>query len=70
MKIAPIIRALHVRRRQGSLLNFRLAHTGQHYDARMSGDLFAELGVPNPDVKLRGWKGDSGRAGGGDHDPV
>jgi hypothetical protein len=29
-----------------------LIHTGQHYDARMSGVFFADLGLPEPDVNL------------------
>ncbi len=52
MKIAPIIRALEARRAQGSHLRYRLVHTGQHYDQRMSGDFFAQLGIPAPHVNL------------------
>lgn len=52
MKIAPIIRALQLRRDSGSCLRYRLIHTGQHYDARMSGDFFAQLGIPEPDLNL------------------
>lgn len=52
MKIAPIIRALEVRKARGEALNYRLVHTGQHYDARMSGDFFEQLGIPKPDVNL------------------
>lgn len=52
MKIAPIIRALQLHQALGSSLRYRLIHTGQHYDARMSGDFFAQLGLPQPDVNL------------------
>lgn len=31
----------------------RVIHTGQHYDPAMSGVFFAELGLPEPDVRLR-----------------
>ena len=52
MKIAPIIRALERRKAEGGPLRYRLVHTGQHYDARMSGDFFVQLGIPTPDVNL------------------
>lgn len=52
MKIAPIIRAIEARRGAGSRLGYRLVHTGQHYDQRMSGDFFAQLGIPQPHVNL------------------
>jgi UDP-N-acetylglucosamine 2-epimerase (non-hydrolysing) len=52
MKIAPIIRAIETRQRSGSQLQYRLVHTGQHYDPRMSGDFFTQLGIPEPHVNL------------------
>lgn len=52
MKIAPIIRSLDKQRERGGLLTYRLVHTGQHYDARMSGDFFVQLGIPAPNVNL------------------
>ena len=52
MKIAPIIKALQSREARGGPLRYRLVHTGQHYDARMSGDFFTQLGIPEPDVNL------------------
>jgi UDP-N-acetylglucosamine 2-epimerase (non-hydrolysing) len=52
MKIAPIIRAIDARRKEGSRLRWRLVHTGQHYDARMSADFFEQLNIPQPDVNL------------------
>lgn len=52
MKIAPIIRALEGRRAVGGPLRYRLVHTGQHYDSKMSGDFFEQLGIPEPQVNL------------------
>ncbi|MBX9758774.1 MAG: UDP-N-acetylglucosamine 2-epimerase (non-hydrolyzing) [Beijerinckiaceae bacterium] len=52
MKVAPIIAALRRREAEGGLLRFRLVHTGQHYDASMSGDFFTQLGIPQPDENL------------------
>ena len=52
MKIAPIIRALKARREAGADLQYRLVHTGQHYDVSMSGTFFEQLGIPEPDVNL------------------
>lgn len=52
MKIAPIIHALSSDDKARSSLRYRLVHTGQHYDARMSGDFFTQLGIPQPDVNL------------------
>lgn len=52
MKIAPIIRAIESRRAAGGPLGYRLIHTGQHYDAKMSDDFFKQLGIPQPHVNL------------------
>ncbi len=52
MKIAPIIHALEKRKAAGGHLRYRLVHTGQHYDAKMSGDFFTQLNIPAPDVNL------------------
>lgn len=52
MKIAPIIHELDNRRQQGGLLRYRLVHTGQHYDERMSDAFFEQLGIPKPNVNL------------------
>lgn len=52
MKISPIIRALEDRKQKGGMLTYRLVHTGQHYDERMSGDFFAQLNIPKPYVNL------------------
>jgi UDP-N-acetylglucosamine 2-epimerase (non-hydrolysing) len=52
MKIAPIIHAIHRLPNHESRLPYRLIHTGQHYDASMSGAFFEQLGIPNPHVNL------------------
>lgn len=57
MKIAPIIKALEARKAEGGHLRYRLVHTGQHYDARMSGDFFKQLGIPEPDLNLESGSG-------------
>ncbi|MCK0132254.1 UDP-N-acetylglucosamine 2-epimerase (non-hydrolyzing) [Flavobacteriaceae bacterium F08102] len=49
MKIAPIIEAL---KPVQDKIQYRLIHTGQHYDKKMSGSFFEELGIPDPDVNL------------------
>ncbi|MGQ0558023.1 MAG: non-hydrolyzing UDP-N-acetylglucosamine 2-epimerase [Sphingosinicella sp.] len=48
MKVAPLWHALAVSDDFEPLL----VHTGQHYDDNMSGDFFADLGLPGPDFHL------------------
>ncbi len=57
MKIAPIIREIERVKANGLLLNFRLVHTGQHYDRNMSGSFFDDLGIPEPHVNLNAGSG-------------
>ena len=52
MKIAPIIRAIKDKQKNNGCLRYRLVHTGQHYDSRMSGDFFSQLGIPEPEINL------------------
>jgi UDP-N-acetylglucosamine 2-epimerase (non-hydrolysing) len=52
MKIAPIIRAIEKAKSEGSNFSYRLVHTGQHYDQKLSEVFFEELGIPQPDVNL------------------
>ena len=52
MKIAPIIRAIQDQLKNKEFLDFRLIHTGQHYDAKLSATFFDQLGIPEPKVNL------------------
>lgn len=52
MKIAPIINAIEDKKRIGTNIDYRLIHTGQHYDRNMSDRFFEELGIPEPDANL------------------
>ncbi len=52
MKVASIIGALRMAQSRGSILRYRLVHTGQHYDKEMSGSFFEQLGIPEPDINL------------------
>ena len=49
MKMAPILRAFAAHR---PAIRSLLVHTGQHYDAAMSDQLFTDLELPAPDVNL------------------
>jgi UDP-N-acetylglucosamine 2-epimerase (non-hydrolysing) len=54
MKVAPLIRRIRAGDwgKNGVGLEYRLVHTGQHYDEKMSGVFFQELGIPAPDINL------------------
>lgn len=52
MKIAPITHAIQKSKMEGNDIDFRLIHTGQHYDKKMSGDFFEQLEIPEPDNNL------------------
>ncbi len=55
MKIAPIIHAIiqfNSTSPDQKKIHFRLVHTGQHYDRKMSETFFEELNIPQPDVNL------------------
>ncbi len=56
MKIAPIIRAISDLQK---VFNYKIIHTGQHYDREMSDVFFEELEIPKPDYYLE--------CGGGSH---
>src|SRR6476661_1677696 len=48
VKAAPVLRALACY----DGIQQVLVHTGQHYDANMSGIFFEQLGLPQPDFNL------------------
>jgi len=50
MKIAPIIHEIEARK--GIDLQYRLIHTGQHYDKKMSESFFDQLNIPKPSINL------------------
>jgi UDP-N-acetylglucosamine 2-epimerase (non-hydrolysing) len=52
IKIAAIIHAIEKQNRVEKNISYRLVHTGQHYDAKMSDTFFAELNIPHPDTNL------------------
>lgn len=53
MKIGPIIHAIHKYNESASLpIEYRLIHTGQHYDKAMSESFFQQLNIPEPHLNL------------------
>ena len=52
MKIAPIIDAIETQQKAGVDIHYRLIHTGQHYDKKMSADFFEQLNIPAPHHNL------------------
>lgn len=52
MKIAPIIAAIEKHNQQNKNIDYRLVHTGQHYDKNMSDNFFVQLGIPQPHSNL------------------
>jgi len=52
MKIAPIIHAIQKAKQENFDIDYRLVHTGQHYDKNMSDSFFEQLEIPEPHVNL------------------
>ena len=52
MKIAPIIEAISHKKKEGFNIEYRLVHTGQHYDKNLSDTFFEQLSIPFPDINL------------------
>lgn len=59
VKLAPVIHEMQRQIKNGAKLQYRLIHTGQHYDKNMSDIFFEELDLPAPDVCLSVEPGDS-----------
>lgn len=53
MKIGPIIHEIEAYNRSApESIQYRLIHTGQHYDQAMSASFFEQLRIPEPDINL------------------
>jgi len=57
IKIAPLTKAIDLYKSQGAAIEYRLIHTGQHYDDAMSQSFFRDLGIPKPHSNLKGGSG-------------
>ena len=58
VKIAAIIHAI---KNSDKKFDYRLIHTGQHYDHNMSGSFFSDLNIPLPDITLESGSGTQAR---------
>ena len=52
MKIAPIIHAIEESNKKRNSFSYRLVHTGQHYDDKLSEVYFKELQIPEAAINL------------------
>jgi UDP-N-acetylglucosamine 2-epimerase (non-hydrolysing) len=56
MKVAPLIKSIREcnqkMEQRAVQVDYRLVHTGQHYDLKMSEVFFGELGIAAPDINL------------------
>ena len=54
MKIGPIIHGIHNYNESNpeTPIKYRLIHTGQHYDKKMSSSFFDQLNIPKPNINL------------------
>ena len=52
MKVAPIIKSIKNAQLISNNINYRLVHTGQHYDKNMSESFFEQLSIPQPNINL------------------
>lgn len=52
MKAAAVTKALDVEIEKGSNFQYRVVHTGQHYDKAMSSQIFTDLELPEPQINF------------------
>lgn len=52
VKAAALIHELNRKKKGLWKFNYRIVHTGQHYDDNLSNVFFSQLGIPEPDVNL------------------
>lgn len=57
IKIAPILKAVESSIAGGTSIEYRLIHTGQHYDDAMSTSFFRDLQIPEPHKNLNAGSG-------------
>ena len=57
MKVGPILKSLKLEKEKSNRIDFKLIHTGQHYDYNMSGSFFEQLEIQNPDIFLNAGSG-------------
>lgn len=52
IKVASIISAIIERNKFGFVITYRLVHTGQHYDSKLSDTFFEQLNLSQPDINF------------------
>ncbi len=57
IKIAPLTKAISHYKNLGVAIEYRLIHTGQHYDDAMSQSFFRDLEIPEPHANLQAGSG-------------
>lgn len=57
VKLAPVVEAIQKQKDEDKEIDYRIIHTGQHYDYEMSQSFFDQLGIPEPDIHLNSQKG-------------
>ena len=57
IKIAPILEEIDIFNSDNKKIQYRLIHTGQHYDKNMSADFFNQLEIPKPHFNLKSGSG-------------